>query len=161
MEASEIWSTISAVSAAIAALSAAYSIYITQKANKQNHKVNMQRDETETRQNLSMLWINLIQVDLALDDAIREPTILFTDKVTLSVTALLRSISFSGIIKKYETIPTICEECLGYTAELQFNEFTEKALIESLSKYELDIRTFKYLVENDLGINKKRDEILS
>jgi hypothetical protein len=121
----------------------------------------MQRDETETRQNLSMLWINLIQVDLALDDAIREPTILFTDKVTLSVTALLRSISFSGIIKKYETIPTICEECLGYTAELQFNEFTEKALIESLSKYELDIRTFKYLVENDLGINKKRDEILS
>jgi hypothetical protein len=161
MEASEIWSTISAVSAAIAALSAAYSIYITQKANKQNQKVNMQRDETETRQNLSMLWINLIQVDLALDDAIREPTILFTDKVTLSVTALLRSISFSGIIKKYETIPTICEECLGYTAELQFNEFTEKALIESLSKYELDIRTFKYLVENDLGINKKRDEILS
>jgi hypothetical protein len=145
MEVSEISSMVSAGAAAIAAGLATYSIYIT-------HNANARKDDIENKKNLSVLLSNLIEVNLALDDVMREPIQKYTDRATISVTRLLRALAGTGAINKYASLPGICEQYLTYTAELQFNDFTSQALTKDIHVFEEKFRYLKHLIAEDLDM---------
>ncbi|MDT0581438.1 hypothetical protein [Brumicola blandensis] len=154
MEAQEIsntlstadWASIvSAGAAAIAAILSLIAILFTIDGNKKKEKEN-------DRQKTYILLSHLIEVDLALDDAIRDPIPSFTKRVKNSVLELLKSLALNGVMQKYESLPTTCEKCLIFMAELQFTQFVRDEMITQLSQYELDFRRVKITIEKEFGI---------
>ena len=145
METSSLWSMVSAISAASAALLSLIAILVTLFAH--NKKIG-----AENKKELSALYSSLIEVDLALDVALRLPTTTSLDRVNQSVTLLLRSLALTGIEKKHASLPHYAEQCLVFLDELNFNEFKSNVIISQLSSYELKFRVVKNSLADELGI---------
>lgn len=145
MEASSLWSVVSAISAASAALISLIAILVTLFAH---HK----RIDVENKKDMSGLYSSLIEVDLALDLALRLPTKAALDRVKESVTTLLRSLVLTGIEEKHASLPHYAEECLGFLDELNFTEFKSDVITTQLSSYELKFRLVKNSLADKLGV---------